>query len=95
MVFESAEKGNVLPSFTLTSPGASAVSSPYNFIFDAIEIKEADKADGVIITLNFKIKDDAPSGVYNITLSYVDGDVFDNNFEPLSFEIENGQITIK
>lgn len=95
MTFTSAEKGNVLPSFTLTSPGTSATSSPYSFIFDAMDITAADKEDGVIISIMFKVKDNAESGVYNINLSYVDGDIFDSNFDHVDVEVTNGTITIK
>jgi len=95
MTLVGAEKGNVIPSLTLTPPGGLAKVSPYTLVFDGIDITDEDKADGVMLTLTFKVSDNAAAGVYNITLSYVEGDIFDANINILNFDIINGVMVVE
>lgn len=50
--------------------------------------------NGVIATLTIKIKDDAPDGDYNITLSYDPEDVYDETFTNVSFVTASGTVTV-
>ena len=93
--FKAAEKGNALPSSAFTTPGTQIVSSPYKFLLDAMEITNEDKEDGVIFTVTLSIDDLTAIGEYEIELTYIDGDIVDENFEPINMAIENGTIIIK
>lgn len=50
---------------------------------------------GVVAKLTFKIKDDAPVGESAITLSYLEDDVFNTNYENVHFDIDNGIATVE
>ena len=93
--FKDAVKGSTLPSSTLTNPGPLVNASPYNFLFDAMEIIDDDKLDGVLFTVTLTVKDTSAIGNYDITFSYVEGDIVDENLEAVEIKIENNTITLK
>ena len=93
--FKTAVKGEALPSSSFTKPGTQVSSSPYRFLLDAMEITNEDKEDGVIFTVTLSIDDLTAIGEYEIELTYIDGDIVDENFEPINMVIENGTIIIK
>jgi len=88
----SASNGTALSMLTMTS--SKILSSGCKFAWDGVEIAEDDITDGEILVLTFVISDRATSGVYDIVISYTDGDIYDNDINILSFEIENGTITV-
>ena len=92
--FKTAVKGDTLPSSSFTKPGSKVTTSPYNFLFDAMEITEDDKTDGVLFTVTLTIKDPSAIGNYDVIFSYVEGDIVDENFEAIEMEIENGTIVL-
>ena len=83
------------PSLYLTAPGSRQTTSPYNFLLDGMELTDEDKVDGTLFTITFTIKDPDAVGVFDINMSYVEGDISDENYEYLDVAIENGKITIK
>jgi hypothetical protein len=83
------------PSLYLTAPGSRQTESPYNFLLDGMELTDEDKVDGTLFTITFTIKDPDAVGVFDINMSYVEGDITDENYEYLDVTIENGKITIK
>ena len=62
---------------------------------DGMELTDEDKVDGTLFTVTFKIKDLSATGKYEVKLSYYDGDITDENYEPLDVNMVNGYITIK
>ena len=92
---KTATKGEALPSSSFTAPGSQVISSPYRFLLDAMEITEEDKKDGVIFTVTLSIDDLGAIGEYEIKLSYIDGDIVDENFDSIDMAIENGRIVIE
>ncbi len=93
-VLKSATKGTALPSSSLTPPGTAQQNSPYNFLWDAIDIIELDKEDGELLTIVLTIKDTVAPGSYDITFTYADGDIADENLDPVEMDIINGTILI-
>ncbi|MBQ8497973.1 MAG: Ig-like domain-containing protein [Clostridia bacterium] len=90
LILISAQNGEALSSLTYTAPGM--LSNPCRFGWDGVD--ESD-ADGVVLTLTFKIPDDAqPGDFYTISISYDDGNIFDKGMNPITFRIENGSIKI-
>lgn len=88
-----ASNGSAFSTLTMTKPGAFV--SPCNFVWDGMELTDDDIMDGDIITLQFKVPDDAPAGMkYNISASYADGDIVNNNLNPVNVSIVNGSITV-
>ena len=86
----SAQKGEALSSLTYTAPGE--LSNPCRFGWDGVD--ESD-ADGVVLTLTFKVPDNAKQGdSYAINISYDNGSIFDNSMNAINFSIESGSIKI-
>lgn len=92
---QSAKKGDTLPSTDLTV--GKQTSSPYRFLFDAMEVTEEDKKDGVLLTITLNVKDPSAlaKGEYNVTFSYTDGDIYDENFNTIDLQMVSGTITVK
>ncbi len=88
----SASNGTALSMLTMTP--SKTLSSGCKFAWDGVEITEDDVIDGEILVLTFAISDSAAKGTYDIVVSYTEGDIYDNDINPLSFEIENGTITV-
>lgn len=85
-----AVSGSAFAELDFTKPGIFA--NPCNFTWDS-ENTEA-TADGVILTLTFKVSDDAEkNSKLNVNISYRSGDIF-NNEKDLVLDITNGSITI-
>lgn len=51
--------------------------------------------NGVVARLTFKILDTAPEGKTKLTLSYDPEDVFDLNFNNVTFAVQNGYVEVK
>ncbi len=85
--------GEAFSMLQMTEPGA--FTSPCNFVWDGQEISDQDVKDGVILTLKFKIPDDATAGTnYKITTSYRPGNIIDNYLSPIEIQIVNGSIEV-
>lgn len=50
--------------------------------------------DGVILTANFTVLDDAPLGDADVTISYQPGDIGNYNEEEINFEVAAGGVTV-
>ncbi len=93
--FKSATKGVALPDASLTVPGPMTTASPYRFILDAISVTDGNQVDGALFTIVLSIKDTTVTGSYDISFTYEDGDIIDENFVPVDVLIENGVIKIQ
>lgn len=92
--FKSASKTGY-ESLYLTAPGSKQVHSPYRFLLDGMELTDADKADGVLFTITFTVKDPAAVGDHAVRLSYTEGDITDENYGWLDVAVQDGTITIQ
>ncbi len=89
-----ATNGEAFSALQMTLPGV--MKSPCNFVWDGQELSDEDVKDGVILTLQFKIPDDAEAGTrYNISASYMAKDILDNYLNPVPLEIVDGYIEVK
>lgn len=88
-----ASNGEAFAALQMTQPGI--LQSPCNFVWDGQEISDEDVRDGNILTLRFKIPDDAEAGTkYKIAASYMVGDILDNYLKPVIVEIVDGSIEV-
>lgn len=88
-----AANGSAFSALTMTKPGT--LTSPCNFVWDGQELSDEDILDGIILTLQFKIPDDAQSGTkYNVSASYDDGAIVNNYLVPVDVNIINGVIEV-
>ena len=94
LTLESAENGKAFEVLNLTLPGR--LVSGRNFVwYLQAPIDVSDIADGTILTLNFRVSDEAQEGQkYNVQASYTEGDIFDKNLEPIQAVIENGTVNV-
>lgn len=89
----SAQSGEAFSYLTMTKPGK--LVSPCKFVWDGLEYDQSDLHDGTILTLNFKVSENAADGdEYNISLSVGSSDVYDNDIQPVSVTTKNGKVTI-
>ena len=87
----SVESGEALSTLAYTAPGT--LTNPCSFGWDGIDV--ADKTNGVVLTLTFKVPDDAQIGdSYEINVSYDNGSIFDEEMRALHFDAVNGSIEI-
>lgn len=87
----SVESGEALSTLAYTAPGT--LTNPCSFGWDGIDV--ADKTNGVVLTLTFKVPDDAQIGdSYGINVSYDNGSIFDEEMQSLNFDIVSGSIEI-
>lgn len=82
------DNGDAFTNLDMTKPG-DLKANPFNLVWDGIE---ADNSNGTIATLVFEKPKE--SGVYNISVSYENGDIVDENLSPLEVAVENGSITV-
>ena len=66
------------------------------FVFNWVDaLKPNNTTNGVVLLFTFRVKDDAPAGETNLTLSYDADDVYDEEFNNVAFTIVNGTVTIR
>jgi len=93
LTLEGASNGNAFSALTMTKPGN--LTSPCNFVWDGQELNDSDIFDGTVVTLQFKIPDDAKPGTkYNIKASYDEGAIVNNYLNPVDVDIVNGYIEV-
>ena len=86
-----AEAGGAWSSLVFTPAGS--YSNPCNFVWDGVDT--ADTGDGTLLVLTFEVPANVTVGtIYNINASYTDGNVVDENVEPIDLEIDNGSIVV-
>lgn len=84
--------GDVLADLTFTKPGRYV--SPCNFSWDSESGMST--GDGIILTLTFKVADNAQAGdVFGISCSYRAGDIYDEMLNDVTFDMISGSVTIK
>lgn len=87
-----AENGEKFTSLNFTKPGK--YGNPSTFLWDSESGQIND--DGTILTLTFKVADDTNlNEKLNIGISYLQGDIYNENLENLNFCMIDGGITVK
>lgn len=88
-----AMQGEAFSPLTLTKPGK--LQSPCQFIWDAQDIEDENIKDGTILTLTFKVDEDAQKGdVLDVKITSKYGDVIDRELNSVRTELESGCITV-
>lgn len=87
----SASNGDAWGSLTFTAP--AKYNNPSTFLWDSE--RGMASSDGTVLKLKFQVSDQAVSGEQlKIQVSYVTGDIFDENLETVNLQVVNGCITI-
>lgn len=92
LTLTGSASGEAFSYLQFTRPGQ--YSNPCNFSWDSESGMATD--DGVILTLTFEVSDSAVSGdSLNISLSYRNGDIYDEDLNDVYFDVINGNITVR
>lgn len=92
LTLTGAENGEKFTSLNFTHPGE--FGNPSTFLWDSESGQVND--DGTILTLTFKVADDAElNESLDVCVSYSQGDIYNENLENLNFCTVNGCITVK
>lgn len=87
----SASNGEAWKELSFTAP--SKFKNPSTFLWDSE--RGMSKADGTVLTLKFLVSDQVSDGdKLPIQVSYVSGDIFDENLDKVNPQVVNGCITI-
>lgn len=89
----STEDKGLLGTDTYVS-GNDLTLVPYSVIWEDGLSTVNHSANGVIVSLTFKIAENASEGVYPIELSYDAGSTFDTNLNDVAFNTVNGAVTV-
>lgn len=92
LTLTSIEKGDALSEMTFTKP--RTMKNGCTLQWDAEVVMPEDATNGVMLTLYFDVSDTATAGTQNITLSYDNGAIIDNDLASVNMSIINGVVTI-
>ena len=81
-------RGDAIPTIDFTNP-ATPYMNPVNLAWDGMVNDTTEK--GTLVTLTFNVAENAPAEC-EITASYVEGDVYDENLDNVDLDIVNGKI---
>ena len=88
-----ADSGEAFSAHTMTT--SANLSSPCRFTWDAIELGASDIKDGTVLTLTFKVPDNAVPGTqYMVEISSAEGDIVDTNLNTVVPKFTAGNITV-
>lgn len=73
---------------------SKVLNSGCSFVWDGVEISPEQISDGEFLVLDFEILKEAPKGEYDVSISYAEGDIIDNNLENLDFSTKSGKVKI-
>lgn len=89
----NAANGEAFSMLTMTKPGK--FTSPCKFVWDGQDLSSEDVKDGVILTLQFKIEDEAKSGVeYQIKINCDKDDIVNENLDSIDVKLVNGSVGV-
>jgi len=74
--------------------GKSTEDYPYRMVWNSASTKNFTD-DGILVTLTFKVKDNAPAGIAFVKLSYNKNDVFDVELSNTAVLVVDGEVAVK
>ncbi len=89
LTLTGVKNAEALSSLSFTKPG-NLSANPVNLVWYGLE---NDTSNGTIAVLTFSVPD--KEGIYDIEISYIDGDVVDGNLMPIDLKTVNGKIEVK
>lgn len=91
LTLKSVDRGSALPSLTMAELAIPYIN-PLNVSWDGIR---GDFENGELLTMVFAIPANAAGGRYDISVSYLPGDVYDSDLNDLSLDITSGYIQVQ
>lgn len=88
-----AKSGDAFSALSMTKP--EEYKSPCKFAWDALDLSDDDIVDGTILTLTFKVDENAtPDSDLNVKVSYNVKDIIDSNIQAVPLVTNNGKVTV-
>ena len=92
MTLTSATSGEAFSVLDYTAPATLTSGCPFNW--DSLDAEST--VDGTILTLMFTVSESASVGdELSVSISYVNGDVYNAELDDLSIDLVDGIITVK
>ena len=93
LTLKGVESGDAFSHLVMTKAGK--MQSPYQVVWDGIEMDAEDIKDGAILHMTFSVSDNVePGEVLGFSVSSDNNAFIDSNLNPIEFEIECGDITV-
>lgn len=89
LILSAVKVGTAFNGLVLTKPGNLAVK-PLKLLWDGVE---ADQSNGEIVVLSFQKPEE--KGTYEISASYLSGDIIDGDLNPVELNIVPGRIEVE
>lgn len=93
MALTGADNGEVFPDGTQTF-GNDPKLVPYTVLWEDGLSTENHADDGVLVTLHFVVKADAPEGDYAIRLDLDETNTFDKDLSTVTFQTQDGSVHV-
>lgn len=91
LTLTGAESGTTFSKLSFTAPGQFL--NPSDFLWDSESGQVND--DGTLLTLTFKVAEDASSNEQlNVNISYYSGDIYNEDLENVNLQTVNGCVTV-
>ena len=74
--------------------GGDMSANPYYVMWDESVKGGNNKSNGTLVTLTFKVSEEASPGTYKVWISYRKGDIYNYSLTDVDFELVTGSITI-
>lgn len=74
---------------------SNPAANPYILSWANDTVEENLTVNGTLITLTFKVAENAAYGRHGIAVTYKSSDVYDIDFKPVAFTVVNGAITVE
>lgn len=92
LTLTSATCGAAFTELDYTPPAALINGCPFNW--DSLDAET--NVDGTVLTLTFTVAENAAAGEeLSVSVSYIEGDIYNTELQSLSFDIVNGSVTIQ
>ena len=88
LTLSNIQQGSALSSLSMTVP-KDLSQNPFKLVWDGVE---GDKSNGTAAILTFIAPQN--TGIYDVSISYNNGDIVDGNLSPVDMKIKQGQIKV-
>lgn len=93
LTLKKVESGDAFSSLVMTKPGK--LQSPYQLVWDGVELSAEDITDGIILQMTFSVSDNVKAGeVFKFEVSSEKGEFVDTNLDPVDVEVFGGEIRV-
>ncbi len=91
LTLTKVEEGSAMSNSNFTMP--NVLSTPCNFVWDGLDTNNTE--DGIMLNLTFVVSEQAElNSFYDISVSYIAGDIINSDLQPVELAVANGQVQI-